>query len=78
MKSKKLLALIVSAVMVLSLAACGGDKGTEGEAAGTAYPGTADEDTYVVDFRAEPPELNSLLTSDVTSGDVLRMVISGL
>ena len=78
MKSKKLLALVVSAVMVLSLAACGGDKGTEGEAAGTAYPGTADEDTYVVDFRAEPPELNSLLTSDVTSGDVLRMVISGL
>ena len=77
MKSKKLLALALSAVMVLSLAACGGDK-EGGEATGTNFPGTADEDTYVVDFRAEPPELNSLLTSDVTSGDVLRMVISGL
>ena len=77
MKSKKLLALALSAVMVLSLAACGGDK-EGGEATGTNFPGTPDEDTYVVDFRAEPPELNSVLTTDVTSGTVLRLVISGL
>lgn len=42
------------------------------------FPGTSDEDMYTVDLRAEPPELNSILTTDVASGDILRMVISGL
>ena len=90
MKMKKILAMALASAMVLSLGACGssGSGSTSGsdssagsdgtETASTAFAGTADEDTYVVDLRAEPPELNSILTTDVASGDILRMVISGL
>lgn len=91
MKMKKILAMALASAMVLSLGACGGssnDSGadttkTEGSSDGTEtasgkFPGTSDEDMYTVDLRAEPPELNSILTTDVASGDILRMVISGL
>ena len=86
MKMKKILAMALASAMVLSLGACGGsdsskdsNAGSEGtETASTGFAGTTDEDTYVVDLRAEPPELNSILTTDVASGDILRMVISGL
>ena len=90
MKMKKILAMALASAMVLSLGACGSsDSGsTSGsdssaasdgtEAASSAFPGTAEDDTYVVDLRAEPPELNSILTTDVASGDILREVMVGL
>lgn len=90
MKMKKILAMALASAMVLSLGACGssGSGSTSGsdssagsdgtETASTAFAGTADEDTYVVDLRAEPPELNSILTTDVASGDILREVMVGL
>ncbi len=92
MKLKKLLALVMAGAMVLSLGACGNssdsgkttDSSSESDAseeettAATGFAGTADADMYTVDLRAEPPELNSILTTDVASGDILRMVISGL
>ena len=90
MKMKKILAMALASAMVLSLGACGSsDSGsTSGsdsnaasdgtETASTAFPGTAEDDTYVVDLRAEPPELNSILTTDVASGDILREVMVGL
>ena len=90
MKMKKILAMALASAMVLSLGACGnsGSGNTSGsdssagsdgtETASTAFAGTADEDTYVVDLRAEPPELNSILTTDVASGDILREVMVGL
>lgn len=89
MKVKKILAMALASAMVLSLGACGGSSNeadstkSEGSSEGTEtqasnFQGTPDEDTYIVDLRAEPPELNSILTTDVASGDILRMVISGL
>ena len=94
MKMKKILAMALASAMVLSLGACGSSdsgsaSGTDSSAASdgasessdtasTAFPGTAEEDTYVVDLRAEPPELNSILTTDVASGDILREVMVGL
>src|SRR5699024_7744056 len=90
MKMKKILAIALASAMVLSLGACGSsDSGsTSGsdssaasdgtEAASSAFPGTAEDDTYVVDLRAEPPELNSILTTDIASGDILREVMVGL
>src|SRR5699024_11474220 len=90
MKMKKILAMALASAMVLSLGACGSsDSGsTSGsdssaasdgtEAVSSAFPGTAEDDTYVVDLRAEPPEMNSILTTDVASGDILREVMVGL
>ena len=75
MKMKKIAALLLAATMTVSLAACGGDK-KQGTA--VSYPGTRDENMVTVDLGAEPPELNSLLTTDVASGDILRMTMAGL
>ena len=76
MKMKKLAALLLAATMTVSLAACGGGDKEQGSTA--SYPGTKDENMVTVDLRAEPPELNSLLTTDVASGDILRMTMAGL
>lgn len=84
MKMKKIIALAMAGAMVLSAAGCGGGKNDDSQkdtgktTSGISYPGTKDEDMVTVDLRAEPPELNSILTTDVASGDILRMVISGL
>lgn len=89
MKMKKVLAMALASAMILSLGACGsssGDKKAEGtsdggaktETSSTGFAGTPEEDSYTIDLRAEPPELNSMLTTDVVSGDILRMVMSGL
>ncbi|WP_461815728.1 peptide ABC transporter substrate-binding protein [Faecalimonas sp.] len=78
MKMKKLVALCLAGAMAISVVACGsGNKGGDSKTAG-AYPGTKDKDMVTVDLRTEPAELNSIKTSDVPSGDILRMVISGL
>lgn len=76
MKMKKLAALLLAATMTVSLAACGG--GDKGQGTTASYPGTKDENMVTIDLRAEPPELNSLLTTDVASGDILRMTMAGL
>ncbi|HJB33584.1 MAG TPA: peptide ABC transporter substrate-binding protein [Candidatus Blautia merdipullorum] len=90
MKMKKILAMALASAMVLSLGACGSSdagsaSGTDSsaasdgtETASTAFPGTAEEDTYVVDLRSEPAELNSVKTTDVPSGDILREIMVGL
>lgn len=85
MKMKKVLALALSSAMVLSLGACGNSgsaaqsEGSDsGQTAAVSYPGTPDTDMVTVDLRSEPAELNSLKTSDVPSGDILREVVSGL
>lgn len=85
---KRLVALALAGVMVLSLAACGGNNSAKSEgstaakeetkAAGVTYPGTPDADMVTVDLRAEPPEMNSMLTTDVAAGDILRMTMAGL
>lgn len=87
MKMRKVLALALASAMVLSLGACGnsgngaaseGSDEAKTETTGVSYPGTPDEGMVTVDLRAEPPELNSLKTTDVASGDILREVIAGL
>lgn len=83
MKMKKILALALAGAMVLSLAGCGGtpsDSKKEGSSAkkGMSYPGTKDKDMVTVDIRAEPPELNTIKTTDVASKDILTQTISGL
>lgn len=83
MKMKKILALALAGAMVLSLAGCGGtpsdtNKGSSSAKKGMSYPGTKDKDMVTVDIRAEPPELNTIKTTDVASKDILTQVISGL
>ena len=84
MRLKKFMALALASMMTVSMVACGGGASTPKDstrgAAGTAisYGGTPDADMITVDLRAEPPELNSLLTTDAASYDILREVISGL
>lgn len=84
MKMKKILALALAGAMVLSLAGCGSTpsdskkEGSSSKKTGMSYPGTKDKDMVTVDIRAEPPELNTIKTTDVASKDILTQVISGL
>lgn len=81
MKMKKLTALVLAGAMMLSMAACGAkssDSGNAGKTSGISYPGTKEENAVTIDLRAEPPQLNSFLTTDVASSDILRMVMAGL
>ena len=70
MRFKKVLAAALACAMVVSTAVT--------SSAASLYPGTPDEDMVTIDMRAEPPELNSLLTTDVASGNILRMTMAGL
>lgn len=48
------------------------------ETGNSGFAGTPDADTYVIDLRTEPAELNSILTTDVPSSDILRMTMASL
>lgn len=78
MKMKKLVALCLAGAMALSVVACGGGNKEGNSKTAGAFPGTKDKDMVTVDLRTEPAELNSIKTSDAPSGNILRMVISGL
>ena len=85
MRMKKVIALSLASAMMLSVAACGNQQTSTGDAGQTAsttakvsYPGTPDQDMVTVDLISEPPELNSLMTQDSASGDVLRLTVVGL
>lgn len=43
-----------------------------------AYPGTADPNSVTINMGAEPPELNSILTTDATAISVMRDTMQGL
>ncbi len=86
---KKALALVLALTMALSLAACGntaaptesgasGASGAADPAAAAMYPGTADPDTVVVNISSEPPEMNSITTTDATAINLMRHVLEGL
>lgn len=89
-KMNRAFAAVLAGVMAFSMIACGSNKDTPKDTtgggdstqaqseAGISYPGTPDADMITVDLRAEPPEMNSLLTTDVAAGDVLREVMAGL
>lgn len=63
MKLKRLVALALSATMLVG---CGGGSGS------------SSENAISIDLSAEPPQLNSILTSSTGSGNVLRHCMEGL
>lgn len=69
---KRIVSLMLAVVMSMSLIL------TSCTVAGGNYPGTADPKSVTVDVGAEPPKLNSIITSDVVSINVLRHVCDGL
>ena len=52
--------------------------GTADLLTGNKYPGTPDSDMITINLQQEPPELNSMLTTDTASAVVLRETMSGL
>lgn len=84
MKMKKILALALAGAMVMSVAGCSPSKPSDSQEdsskpeTGMSYPGTKDKDMITVDMRAEPAELNSILSTDVASKDIITHVVSGL
>ncbi len=84
MKFKRFLAvMLVVAMSVSMLTACGKKEegaGTDTQASDdrSAYPGTADADSITVNITSEPPEMNSITTTDTTSFTVIRHVIENL
>ena len=82
---KKALALALVLAMSLSLAACGttapaATSGSDAPAATATglYPGTAEADSVVMNLNSEPPEMNSILTTDGTAFTVMRHTNEGL
>ncbi len=77
---KKAFALALALVMALSLVACGTSApASSGSAVSTGmYPGTAGTDSVTVNITSEPPEMNSITTTDGTAFSVLCHVMEGL
>ncbi len=77
----------VCLVIAMLMSACGGDTQSGGDAQSTGSSAvsstgssatTGGEKTVVVNLGSEPPELNTILTTDTVSGDVLRHTVEGL
>ena len=91
---KRALALVLVLALAVSLVACGGaapapaESGApaaSGEAATPAagmtnglYAGTPDADMITINIASEPPEMNSVTTTDATAINVMRHVYEGL
>ena len=80
MRFKKIIAMILVGMVSVSMMACSGSKETTDtkQEKQLGDTGTVDNDMITVDLCAEPPELNSMLSTDIASSDILREVISGL
>jgi len=70
---RKLLSLILAVLLIGSLIGC-----KPKDEVGGNYPGTPEKGSVTINLGAEPPKLNSILTTDVTSFNVLRHVMEGL
>lgn len=93
-KNKKLagaVSLALTACMLLSACQGGGGASSGAASAGGAasaapasnasankYPGTPDADMITVNLQQEPPEMNSMLTTDTASAVVIRETMAGL
>lgn len=69
--TNKFFAILLAAVLITSMGC-----GTGG--AGGRYRGTPGDQRITVNLPSSPPELNSMLSSDAVSGDILRQCMSGL
>lgn len=79
-------ALLLAAVLAGSFTGCGSSTSGSGSSVGSAsaavtntlYPGTSAADSVTLNLPNEPPQMNSMLTTDQVSGDVLRLTVAGL
>lgn len=79
----RMTALLLAAVLLGSFAGCSNgtaSSGTSSTAASTntLYHGTSTADSATLNLLNEPPQMNSMLTTDQVSGDVLRLTVAGL
>lgn len=78
---KKAAALVLALVMCLSLVACGTSAPAGSSAEGMAtgmYPGTMDPESVTVNISSDPPDMNSITTTDSTAISVLNHINEGL
>ncbi len=68
------IAVVVALVVSMMLSACT----SAPKAATSKYPGTKEAGTAIINLGSEPPMMNSLLTTDTTSGNVFRHICTGL
>lgn len=80
MKIKKLLAVMLIVAMAASMFTACGKKSDSDSSTGdrSAYPGTTEENGITVNITSEPPQMNSIITSDNTSFTVIRHIIENL
>ena len=73
---KRMIALVLSSAMVLSLAACGGGGKTDSKKASS---GEKDEEQYINTYMvSEPTTLDPSLRSDTYSSEILISTMEGL
>lgn len=72
MRLRRTIFLCLITVVLAACTACGVGH------TNTIVRGTKDSDMVTVNLLGEPPELNSMMTTDSVSGDVLRACMSGL
>lgn len=70
-RTQKIFAVLLAAALVTSV-------GCKPAESGALYPGTEGDQRITVNLPGSPPELNSMLSTDAVSGDILRMCMSGL
>lgn len=70
-RTKRFLTFLLAATLVTSMGCRSADTGAR-------YPGTEGDQRITVNLPGSPPELNSMLSTDAVSGDILRMCMSGL
>lgn len=78
---KKLLALVLTLALAMSTFTACGPKAPAGDASeGTKsmYPGTPGANEITINLGSEPPQLNTVLTTDTTSFSVIRHTMDNL
>ena len=77
---KKMLALVLAAVMALSMAACGGSNSASGtdSSASTAQTGTAQGNNVTVELGPNPETLDPALNSTLDGGNTIITAFEGL
>lgn len=81
MKAKRILSLAVALTLAMSVALTGCGKKTD-PGSGSDKTGTEEtkkaEQKVIINLNEEPPQMNTLLTTDVVSMNVMRHVMEGL
>lgn len=82
MKKRKIVAMVLAcAIAFAAFAGCNSAPSSSGggtEPAAGMYPGTADADMVTIDVMTEPPDMNTILTTDSTSFSILKNTMENL